>query len=117
VNIRRFALTIAAVLSPIVCMASPESAALSACARAFASSLAAAGSPTPAFKVVYGGERGANSAVDFFARTYTFDLQARNQKTGMPIARASCSADLRGSIISLSSIPLDAARRDLTAQN
>ncbi len=116
-NIRRFALGAAAILSPIVCMASPESAALNACARAFASSLAAAGSPPPAFKVVYGGERSSNSAVDFFARTYTFDLHARNQKTGLPIARASCSADLRGSVIALSSIALDAAPGDLTAQN
>jgi hypothetical protein len=116
-NIRRFALAAAAVLSPIICTASPESAAVNACARAFASSLAAAGSPPPAFKVVYGGDRNVNSTVDFFARAYTFDLQAKNQKTGLPIARASCSTDLRGSVISLSSLPLDAARRDLTAQN
>jgi hypothetical protein len=116
-NIRRFALAAAAVLSPIICTASPESAALNACARAFASSLAAAGSAPPAFKVVYGGERNVSSATDFFARTYIFDLHARNQKTGLPIARASCSTDLRGSVISLSSIPLDAVRRDLTAQN
>ena len=116
-NIRRFALAAAAVLSPIICMASPETAALNACAHAFASSLAAAGSAPPAFKVVYGGEHYANSAADFYARTYTFDLHAKNQKTGLPIARASCSTDLRGSVISLSSLPLDAARRDLTAQN
>ena len=116
-NIRRFALAAAAVFSPIICMASPESAALNACARAFASSLAAAGSAPPAFKVVSGGEHYANSAADFYARTYTFDLHAKNQKTGLPIARASCSTDLRGSVISLSSIPMDAARRDLTAHN
>jgi hypothetical protein len=109
-NVRKLALAAAAaaVLSPAISDASPEKTALNACARAFASSLASAGGAAPVFKVVYGGERNVASAADFFARTYVFDLHAKDQKTGLPVARASCSTDLRGSIISLSSIPMDA---------
>ena len=109
-NVRKLGLAAAAaaVLSPAISHASPEKTALNACARAFASSLAPAGAAAPVFKVVYGGERNVASSADFFARTYTFELHARNQKTGLPVARASCSTDLRGSVISLSSIPMDA---------
>jgi hypothetical protein len=109
-NVRKLALAAAAaaVFSPAISNASPEKTALNACARAFASSLAPAGAAAPVFKVVYGGERNVASAADFFARTYTFELHARNQKTGLPVARASCSTDLRGSVISLYSIPMDA---------
>jgi hypothetical protein len=96
-----------AVVTPAICNASPETAALNACARAFASSLVAPGAPAPAFKVVYGGARSAGSVTDFFARAYTFDLHANDKKTGLPVARASCSTDARGSLIALSAVPLD----------
>jgi hypothetical protein len=35
-----------------------------------------------------------------------------NQRTGLPVARASCSADLRGSIIALASVPIHALTLD-----
>jgi hypothetical protein len=109
-NVRTLTLAAAAaaVLSPAISNASPEETALNACARAFASSLAPAGAAAPVFKVVYGGERNVASAADFFARRYTFELHASNQKTGLPVARATCSTDMRGSVISLSPIPMAA---------
>jgi hypothetical protein len=100
-------------LSPAMANASPEKDALNACAAAFATSLAAPGAAAPAFKVVDGGARGATSVGDFFARDYTFYLYANSQKTGLPIARASCSTDARGAVISLLPVPLDAAPRTL----
>ena len=118
-NAVRFALVAAAAaaLSPAIANATPERTALNACARAFASSLASAGNAPPAFKVIYDGAFDGASMVQFFARSYTFELHASNPKTGLPIARASCSTDARGGVISLSSIPLDEVRPELHAQN
>jgi hypothetical protein len=118
-NSVRFALVAAAAaaLAPAIVNATPERTALNACASAFASSLAAAGAAPPAFKVIYGGALDGPSTVQFFARSYTFELQARNPKTGLPIARASCSTDARGGVLSLSSIPLDEMHPSLHAQN
>jgi hypothetical protein len=106
-SFRNFSLAAAiAVAAPAICNASPETTALNACARAFASSLASPGTAAPAFKVVYGGARSAGSVTDFFAREFTFDLHARDKKTGLPVARANCSTDTRGSVIALAPIPL-----------
>lgn len=113
-NIRQLALAAAAaaILSPAISNASPETTALNACARAFATSLASAGAAAPVYKVVYGGDRSAASAADFFVHTYTFDLHAKNQRTGLPVARANCSTDLRGSVIALRSVPTHALTLD-----
>jgi hypothetical protein len=118
-NAVRFALlaAAAAALFPAISNATPETTALNACARVFASSLAAAGAAPPAFKVIYGGALDGPSTVQFFARNYTFELHARNPKTGLSIARASCSTDARGGVLSLTSIPLDEVRPALRAQN
>jgi hypothetical protein len=61
--------------------------------------------------VVYGDYQNGVSAVDFFAREYSFELHANDRKTGLLIARANCSANAHGSVISLSLIPLDEASR------
>ena len=88
-----------------------------ACARAFASSLAAPAMRAPPFKVDYRGDavRELDGRLSTPA-TYTFDLQANNPKTGLPIARASCSTDTRGVVIALSSLPLDGPRTGLAAR-
>jgi hypothetical protein len=100
-----------AILTPAICNASPEKAALNACATAFASSLASPGAPAPAFKVVYGGYQNGVSAVDFFTREYSFELHANDRKTGLLVARANCSTNVHGSVTSLSLISLDEALR------
>jgi hypothetical protein len=107
-NIGLVAASIAA-LAPAISQASPEKAALNACARAFASSLAAPGAPPPAYKVAYEGDRFSGSMLEFYAREYTFELNANDRKTGLPIAHASCSTDSRGAVIALSSLPLKSA--------
>jgi hypothetical protein len=109
-SIRRICLAVAAaaVLAPAISDASPEKAALNACARAFASSLASPGAATPAFKVDFRSNHYVGSVIDLYAREYTFELHARDAKTGLPVAHASCSTDSRGNVVALSSIPLDA---------
>ena len=115
---RRVALILAAAaaLAPALSNASPEKAALDACARAFASSLATPGTAAPAFKVAYRGSLSAGSMLAFYAREYTYALRANEPKTGLPVARANCSTDARGAVIALSSLPLQAAPAALAAR-
>ena len=105
---RHFALAAASIaaLAPAISNASPEKAAMSACARAFASSLAAPGAAVPTFKVAYRDNR-YDSLLEFYVREYSFELHANDLKTGLPIARASCSTDSHGTVVSLSSTPMN----------
>ncbi len=106
------AFTIAA-LSPTDSNASPERASVRACARAFATSLAAPGAVAPAYKLDYrGGAGGALS--DFYPTEYTFTLEAHDKKTGEAIARATCSVNSRGAVTSIAALPL-LAKGDLAA--
>ena len=104
------------VFAPAISNASPEKAALKACARAFASSLAAPGAAVPSYKVAYRDNRFAGSMLEFYAREFTFELNANDLKTGQPIARASCSTDSHGAVVSLASMPLDGEHRTYAAQ-
>jgi hypothetical protein len=117
-NARTIGLLAAAIaaLSPAVSDASPETAALDACARAFAASLASPGAAAPAFTVVFGGAHDAGSVTDFFARQFTFDLHASDSKTGAKIARATCSTDRHGTVVNLSAVPIRAERATLAAR-
>jgi len=110
------ALASIAALTPVISNASPEKAALNACARAFATSLAAPGAAAPAFKLAYHSNEFAGSMLEFYTREYTFDLNANDPKTGLPIARASCSVDSRGNIVALSPVPLNTVRSTLAAK-
>jgi hypothetical protein len=109
-------LATAAVLAPVISNASPENAALKACARAFAASLASPGAAAPAFKVDYRGGHSFGSMLEFYSREYTFDLHANDQKTGLPVARASCTTDSSGVVTALSPMPLNAAPAALAAR-
>lgn len=117
-NLRKIGLAVAtiAAFAPAISNASPERSAMKACARAFAASLASPGSAAPAFKVSYQGDLFSGSMLEFYSREYTFELHANDQKTGLPIARASCSADRSGTVTALSSIPLDAVSPTLAAR-
>jgi hypothetical protein len=106
-----------AALAPAISNASPEKDALNACARAFASSLAAPGAAVPSYKVSYRDNRFVGSMLEFYSREYSFEMHANDMKTGLPIARASCSADSHGAVVSLSSTPLDAAHPALASRS
>jgi hypothetical protein len=105
-----------AVLVPALSQAGPERDALKACAQAFAASLATPGAPVPAFKVNYRGNQSTGSMLQFYNREYTFDLHADDAKTGTAIARASCSTDMHGAVLSLSPVPLFIERPALAAR-
>ncbi len=106
-------LTIAAI-APVVASASPEDVALQACAKAFASSIAG-GSIAPAFKVNYYDQKQAtNSVAGFYARNYSFTMQAQDRKTGTALASATCSADTHGEVLTLT--PVTASKVTLASR-
>jgi len=109
------AVTIAA-LSPTVSNASPERISAKACASAFASSIAAPGAGTPAYKLAFRGTIGSALA-DFYPSDFTFTLEARDPKTGLAIARAVCSTDHRGTVTTIAAVPLSAETGKLALQN
>jgi hypothetical protein len=110
------ATSIAAFL-PVVSQASTETAALGACARAFAASMAAPGSSAPAFTLKYRNSQAGSAIAEYYgSREFTFYLQAQDLKTGATVARAKCTADTRGIQIALSATPLDGAEATLAAR-
>ena len=104
-NIRKLSLAIVAIAAtaPVVASASPEDAALNACAKAFATSIKTAGASAPTFKLHYDQQQAGSSIAGFYARNYTFAMQAKDRKTGTALASATCSADQRGEVLQLSS--------------
>jgi len=108
--IRKLLLTAASIaaICPAVSHASTETTALNACAQAFATSLAP-GSAAPAFKLKYHSESAGSLADYYSSRAFTFYLQARDPKTGLTLARATCSADTRGAVIALTATPPEAS--------
>jgi hypothetical protein len=117
-DIRKFALTLAtiAAIAPSISSASPEKAALDACAQAFASSIASPGSVAPRYKLEYLGGKFDGSIPSFFTHQYSFDLEARDPKTRLPVARATCSTDASGAIVGMSPLPLDTVNPTLAAR-
>jgi len=118
-NIRALILgaaSIAAVL-PAVSFASPENAALGACTRAFAASMASPGSSAPAFKVKYLSGQAQSAIAEYYSsREYTFNLQANDPKTGATLARATCTTDMRGTQVALTPGPLNGPEATLAAR-
>jgi hypothetical protein len=109
------AVTIAA-LSPTVSSASSERTSAKACASAFASSIAAPGASAPAYKLAFRGST-SSAMADFYPSVFTFTLEARDPKTGLPFARALCSTDHRGIVTTISAVPLNADAGKLVSQN
>jgi hypothetical protein len=112
-----FAAASIASLAPSLSQASTETAALAACARAFAASVAAAGSDAPLFKLKYRSSQAGSAIADYYSgHEYTFYLQAHDPKTGATVARATCSADTRGIQVALTATPLDGTEATFAAR-
>jgi hypothetical protein len=103
------AICAAAALSPAICDASAERTAFHACVTAFEQSLAAAGNSTAAYKVIYHGDVATSPIAQLYSRPstdkFTYDLQARNPKTGAAFARVRCVTDASGAVSTLSVLP------------
>jgi hypothetical protein len=111
------ALATIASVSPAISRASTEKDALNSCVRTFAASLATPGTTAPAYKVEYRGNQYVQSAVaEVYGRGYTFHLLARNAKTRLPLAQASCETDSHGAVVAMSPLPADSPLPSLAAQ-
>jgi hypothetical protein len=107
----------AAVFSTSISHAASQNAVLNACARAFATSMASPGTDAPKFKLKYVGSQPSSTFDDYYSgHKYRFDLQAQDPKTGMTLARATCTADTRGTRVALTSTPLDVQEAALAAR-
>jgi hypothetical protein len=107
-NFRNLILSAASVVafSPVISHASNETAALGACTRAFAASMASPGSSAPAFKLKYSASPAGSAIAEYYSgHEYTFYLQAHDAKTGATLARATCTADARGAQVALTAAP------------
>jgi hypothetical protein len=105
-----------AAIAPSLSHAAPESVALNACARAFASSIAAPGASSPAFKLKYHGDQAADGISQYYGHAYTFELQAHDPKTGLAVARATCNTNFGGTVLALTAMPLESAAPTLAAK-
>jgi hypothetical protein len=118
-NFRTLFLGVASIaaFSPAVSHASPENAALGACTRAFAASMATPGSSAPAFKLKYRSSQAGSAIADYYSgHEYTFYLQAHDPKSGATLARATCTADARGNQVALTAAPVDGSEVTLAAR-
>jgi hypothetical protein len=91
---------------PSISNAASESTALQACAKAFATSIAAPGASAPSFKLNYHHQDEAGVLAQYYGRQYVFLLSAQDPKTGLTVASATCSADAGGTILALTSTPV-----------
>jgi hypothetical protein len=107
---------ILAATSPSLANASAQKAGLNACAQAFASSMAAPGTAAPSFKLNYNGTEQAGPLASYYDREYTFYLQAKNPKTGLALATATCSVDTKGTIVALKTLPAESSGATLAAR-
>jgi hypothetical protein len=110
------ALATIASVAPVVSQASAEKDALNSCVRSFAASLTAPGAAAPAYKVEYRGNQYVQSLSEVYSHGYTFHLFARNSKTGLTLAQASCETDSHGAVLALSKLPAETPLPALAAQ-
>lgn len=100
-NIRNISLAIIAVaaVSPALAGPLPQPASMTACANAFASSMATPGS-APRYKLTVPNDLDFDSSTWIDAQAYTYLMKALD-KTGATIARARCYATKNGAVKSI----------------
>jgi hypothetical protein len=108
-NIRT--LTIAAIAAvptilPSVCAASSDEASLNACAKVFAAGLSTHGTPAETYRISFMNRGYVETEAQYEAGIYTYDIAARDSKSGAVIARAACTVDQVGAVTALSYVPL-----------
>jgi hypothetical protein len=101
-HVRTLLIAVAALaaLTPAISNAGPERAALKTCTAAFASSLGVKGAASPTVKLNYRNGQTSSTFAEYYTREYTFFLKANDPKTGLALARATCSATTGGALLS-----------------
>ena len=92
----RVLLTAAAAFCGAHAGAAPEDAAHVGCRAAFLSSLSKSGPAAAEMRVTFMTEGYAATDAQFAAGEYSYDLAARDAKTGLPVATATCVVNEAG---------------------
>jgi hypothetical protein len=92
---------------PALASASPESRSLKACTAAFVSTIAEGAGTAPNYRVDYAADPSVGPLAAYYTAAYTFDLQAQKPGTSEVMARASCTASKTGTVVSITTLPLD----------
>jgi hypothetical protein len=103
-------LTIAAIaavptLLPAVCGAADE-ASLNACAKVFAAGLSTHGTSAGTYRISFMNRGYVETEAQYEAGIYTYDIAARDSKSGAIMARAACTVDEVGTLTALTYVPL-----------
>ena len=100
---------------PAVASASSENRSAAACAQAFAARVNAGGE-APSYKFDFRPSGLSSVVATYYATQFTFDLMARDPKSGAEVARATCVTSRAGRIISLVSTPVVAGDTKLASR-
>jgi hypothetical protein len=116
-HLRSFLIAVTALAagSPSMSNAATETTALQACAKAFAASIASPGAAAPAFKLNYRHGEESGILAQYYGRQFVFLLSAKDPKTGLTMASATCSANFGGTILALKSTPIESSDARLAA--
>ncbi len=96
----------AAAIHPTLSRAASDDAALTVCEKVFAAGIAGRVIPAVGYRVTFANRGYIETEAQYDAGLYTYDLVARDRKTGIPFASATCTVDEQGAITALSYVPL-----------
>jgi hypothetical protein len=99
----------ASALLPLLAYASVETKSAAACAQAMASTLAAPSTELPKYRFRYVEDSSPSAMSYFYGQALTFDVQAKDPKSGATIAHATCEIGRDGTVVKLSALALRAA--------
>ena len=118
-NVRLIAIAaIAAVadIQPSNSRASSDVAALTACAKVFAAGLSTRAAPATGYRITFANRGYVETVAQYESGIYTYDVVARDAKSGAALASATCTVDETGAVMALSYVPLTAAAPALAAR-
>jgi hypothetical protein len=105
----------ASALLPLLAHASVETKSAAACAQAMASTMAASSTEVPKYRFRYVEDSSPSAMSYFYGQALTFDVQAKDPKSGVTIARATCEIGRDGNVAKLSALPLKAPATTLAS--
>jgi hypothetical protein len=96
----------ATTLHPGLSRAGSDDVAISACERVFAAGLSTRVIPPAGYRITFSNRGYVESEAQFEAGLYSYDVVARDRRSGVALASATCTVDEHGAITALSYVPL-----------
>jgi len=116
IRLNAIAAIAAAAISPALSRAASVDPAMTACAKEFAAGLSAHGMPSAGdYRITFLNRGYVETDADYEAGTFKYDLVARQTRSGVALASATCTVDERGTVTAASYVPLTVAAPALAA--